>query len=238
MAMREVIAKPLINLGTRAWNKVLRAGFPPRPDHMYECERIGSDYGGYHIVLTGISKSTIIYSLGVGEDASFDIALIERFGLTVHAFDPTPKSIVWVTSNNLSNNFKMHNVGIAAFDGEMTFYPPDNPSHVSHTIYKRSEAAHDPISFPVKRLSTVMKELGHSHIDVLKMDIEGAEYSVIDDLLKSGIRPQQMLIEFHHRFNNVGVGMTRKAIGTIRKMGYGIFYASASSDDMGFVRVK
>jgi len=37
------------------------------------------------------------------------------------------------------------------------------------------------------------------------MDIEGAEYEVIDDLIASGIRPKQILVEFHHRFKNVGV---------------------------------
>ena len=37
-----------------------------------------------------------------------------------------------------------------------------------------------------------MKELGHNKIDILKMDIEGAEYAVINDIERSGIRPEQI----------------------------------------------
>ena len=41
-----------------------------------------------------------------------------------------------------------------------------------------------------------------SRIDILKMDIEGAEYDVIDDIINSPVPIAQVLIEFHHRFPN------------------------------------
>jgi len=37
-----------------------------------------------------------------------------------------------------------------------------------------------------------MAKLGHSSLDILKMDIEGAEYDVIKEILSSGIRPRQV----------------------------------------------
>jgi hypothetical protein len=40
------------------------------------------------------------------------------------------------------------------------------------------------INAPVKSLETIMKTLGHSHVDVLKFDIEGAELRVIPGLIK------------------------------------------------------
>lgn len=43
-----------------------------------------------------------------------------------------------------------------------------------------------------------MKELSHSVIDILKIDIEGSEYDVIEDLINSKIRPKELLNEFHH----------------------------------------
>jgi hypothetical protein len=65
---------------------------------LYRCstEFLGTVYGGWTICLDGISESSIVYSFGVGEDASFDLAVIERYGAEVHAFDPTPSSIDWV----------------------------------------------------------------------------------------------------------------------------------------------
>jgi len=59
--------------------------------------------------------------------------------------------------------------------------------------------------------------LKHSKIDLLKMDIEGAEYSVLKDMESVNIRPKQLLIEFHHRFPNVGIGETKKAIRIVKE---------------------
>ena len=57
----------------------------------------------------------------------------------------------------------------------------------------------------MRRVATLMRDLGHERLDVLKMDIEGAEYEVVADVLASGIDIGQLLIEFHHRFSNVGI---------------------------------
>ena len=52
-----------------------------RPDIVCVKERLGSDYGGWDVVTTNMDTHSIVYSLGVGKDASFDIALIEKFDL-------------------------------------------------------------------------------------------------------------------------------------------------------------
>ena len=39
-------------------------------------------------------------------------------------------------------------------------------------------------SFEVKKLSTIMKELGHQWVDVLKIDIEGNEWPVLEGMIK------------------------------------------------------
>lgn len=54
-------------------------------------QRLGSTYGGWHVVPDGISPESVVYSFGIGEDISFDTAFIATYGTTVHAFDPTPK---------------------------------------------------------------------------------------------------------------------------------------------------
>jgi FkbM family methyltransferase len=207
-----------------------------KPDVICVKERLGTEYGGWDVVNATLNADSVVYSFGVGEDASFDVALIEKFGLVVHAFDPTPKSIEWVKTQKFSDRFVMHDYGIADHDGSISFHPPDNPDHVSHTILDRPSTRAKAISVPVKRLSTIMNELGHQRIDLMKMDIEGAEYGVIDDICASGIRPGQLLVEFHHRFPGVGVGKTKAAINTIKAMGYQLFSVSASNGEYCFVR--
>jgi len=198
----------------------------------------GSGYGGWDIIEKHIDAESVVYSFGVGEDASFDLSLIDKFGLTVYAFDPTPKSISWVKSQNFSENFKMHGYGLAAFDGFVSFNPPSNPDHVSHTILDRVETKGKSIEVEVKKLKTIMDEIGHKKIDLLKMDIEGAEYQVIDDIIKSDIRPDQLLIEFHHRFSSVGIEKSKAAIEALNNAGYLVFSVSDNGEEYSFIYQK
>jgi len=64
----------------------------------------------------------------------------------------------------------------------------------------RAEQQSRVFTLPVKTLQTIMRELGHKVVDVMKMDVEGSEYmfleSAIDDFDCPPIR--QMSIEWHH----------------------------------------
>ncbi|RYF85668.1 MAG: FkbM family methyltransferase [Chitinophagaceae bacterium] len=51
----------------------------------------------------------------------------------------------------------------------------------------------------VDRLSSIMKEQNHSHIDILKLDIEGAEFEVIDTMIADNIDIRVFCVEFHTR---------------------------------------
>jgi predicted PolB exonuclease-like 3'-5' exonuclease len=93
----------------------------------------------------------------------------------------------------------------------------------------------DGVKAPIKRLQTIMKELGHNHIDVLKMDIEGGEYEVIEDMLASSIKPKQLLVEFHHRWAEIGFQKTRKAIQDLHAAGYKRFYLSPAKEEISFL---
>lgn len=149
---------------------------------------------------------------------------------------PTQRSIEWVKNNIKDPRFVMHEIGVAAFDGEVKFNPPENPDHVSHEILECESTQANAIRVKVKRLVSIMKELGHGKIDLIKLDIEGAEYEVIDVLLKSNILPKQLLVEFHHRFPKVGI---EKSIGTIKRLrdvGYKILSISETNEEYCFIR--
>ncbi|PYV96060.1 MAG: FkbM family methyltransferase [Acidobacteria bacterium] len=194
---------------------------------------LGNEGACWCVSPEGISESSVVYSVGVGEDISFDLDLIQRYRLRVHAFDPTPRSIGWVQSQVLPEEFVFHSYGVAGFDGTCLFSPASDPAYVSHTLLPRS-TPWPAVELPVYRLATIMKMLGNTAIDVLKMDIEGAEYEVLFDLLASGIRPRQILVEFHHRWPELGVGRTRRAVRELNQAGYWIFNVSASGEEYSF----
>lgn len=69
---------------------------------------LGTDYGGWTLVGDNLGNSSTIYSSGVGNDISFDIAAIERFGCKVHGFDPSPPVAEWIKSQKLPPNYIFH----------------------------------------------------------------------------------------------------------------------------------
>lgn len=211
--------------------------FFPQEDWHGNISRLGSMYGGWSVAVDYINANSVVYSFGVGEDVSFDLELIAQFGVIVHAFDPTPKSITWVHRQNFSTNFVFHEYGIADFDGDVSFHPPENSTHISHTILNRATTSAQAIIVPVKKLKTILQELGHQHIDLLKMDIEGAEYQVIDDLVHSNVRPTQLLVEFHHRFPNIGLNKTRNSFYQLKAIGYRLFSVSPSGEEFSFIKI-
>lgn len=199
-------------------------------------ERLGTSYGGWSVLPGRLSKDSVVYGVGVGQDASWDLAMIERFGCEVHAFDPTPRSVRWVASRSWPAGWRFHPWGLAAFDGEAEFVMPNaDPEWSSYVMNAPAGGtAYEKVRVPVKRLETVMRELGHGRIDVLKMDIEGAEYDVIDDLLKGSIRPGQLLVEFHYWQDLPAVERMRRSVEGLHRAGYRAFARSAHGPEISF----
>ena len=200
---------------------------------------IGGDangYGAWPVVLTELNTDSIIYAAGIGTDISFDVEIMEHTGASVHAFDPTPGSLEWLRKQMVPKNFHVHPWGLANYDGEASFYLPENASYISHSIVYGEEIGRKSIKVPVKRIKSIMKELGHDHIDLLKIDIEGAEYEVIDDLIKSEVHVKQFLVEFHHRMHREALEKARQSFFSLHKAGYKIFAISARGEEYGFIR--
>ena len=206
-----------------------------RPQLTLPMEHIGSSYGGWSVAPHKITSDSVVYSFGVGEDISFDLGMISQFGVTVHAFDPTPRSIAWLHAQTTPIGFRFHEYGIANYDGVARFFPPDNRTFVSYSAVHRGSLATGLVDAPVRRLSSIMQQLGHEHIDVLKMDIEGSEYDVIEDVLRSNVSVNQLLVEFHHFMPSIPLRRTREALLSLRAAGFELFSVSSSEREYSFI---
>ena len=192
-------------------------------------EYLGSQYGGWTIETGSITSESVVYSVGVGTDISFDLELIERFGCEVHAFDPTPRCLEWISQQSLPSQFSFHPIGLAAFDGQAEFHFPANPEHVSLSMVEQHLEESVPVSCEVRTLKTLLEENGHDRIDLLKIDIEGAEYDVISNVIQNGPLPQYLLAEFHHHFDGISRQQTITSLEQLKRSGYSCF----AKDDYG-----
>lgn len=207
---------------------IYRHDVHPRKIHL------GSVYGGWTIVPELLDTSSVVYSVGVGNDISFDLELIRRFGATVHGFDPSPLAIEWIAAQDLPANYFFHPWGLSALDGSTDFFAP-----VSGGMYslRKEQLKEEPIrtQVPMQRLSTIAKSLGTEKIDLLKIDVEGAEYDLLPDIIASPAPIKQLMIEFHHRIGIESLATTIRSVNRLRDAGFQLFHVSETSSEFSFL---
>lgn len=207
-----------------------------RPEASPPLEVFGEAQGGWTLCPSGLTKDAVVYSVGVGTDISFDLDLIDRLGATVHAFDPTPACVAWIREQSLPASFVFHPTGIADLDGTLDFHPPRKAESVHFTPVKRyRKRSGTTVRAPVRRLKTLMDELGHDRIDLLKIDIEGGEYGVIRDLTDNPVPVRQLLVEFHHNYPSISFRQTVEAVHSLRGAGFLITNISPRSYEISFL---
>lgn len=195
-----------------------------------DCAHLGSAYGGWAIPAARIDPTWICYSAGVGEDASFDIALT-NMGCQVVAIDPTPRAVDYIKPVvAMHPNLSFVPYALWTEDDEIDFFPPENPEHVSFSATNRQETA-NPVRVPARSLRSIMSEFGHTRIDLLKLDIEGAEYPVLDSWGLEGLGVQVLCVEYH---NDHGLRRMWGAVRTVMHRGYEI--GAVNRTDVTFIR--
>ena len=199
----------------------------------------GNNYGGFYIIPSLISKNAIVYSFGVGKDISFDRKLIDSFECQIFAFDPTPDSIAWCKLQKLPKQFKFYEFGLSNKTKNTTFFLPKNKDHVSGSVVEHDNVCPNN-SVPVKMKSfiDILKYFKHESIDLVKMDIEGSEYDVIESIVLSGINIKQIVLEIHERFFQNGKEKTIKLLETLKNNDFLLHSISNSYEELSFVHKK
>jgi len=186
-----------------------------------------------------ILPGDIVYSIGICDDIAFEEVLMKDYAVSVFAFDPTPHSVNWIASKQLSDNFTFKPWGVAGTDGQLNLYPrlskKGKRSKIMYTFQKEKNKTKDAIIVDAYTIGSMAKKLGHTHIDILKMDVEGAEYEALASLMETNIRPRIILVEFHHRFSGFGKSKTEQAILQLRKNGYEVSGKSNTEREVCFV---
>jgi FkbM family methyltransferase len=160
-------------------------------------QRLGNRYGGYVVPLDLIDEGWICYSGGLGEDISFELELVARCRCHIYGFDPVPKSASYVTATVDGNDrFTFLPVGLWSTDSPVEFFVPANAGHVSHSILNLQKT-NDSITATCRSLQSLMREFGHHRIDLLKLDVEGAEYEVLEPVFAGDLSCRVLCIDFH-----------------------------------------
>lgn len=185
---------------------------------------LGDKYGGWYICppVNPIDyKDAIVYSIGVGRNIAWDKAMMETFSTIHHAWDPTPTALDFVSKQSFPEGYHFHATGLAAEDGNLTLKLPLSNGD-SYTVIEFQEKAQDGtvVTVPVLSVKSMMNSLNHTSLAILKMDVEGAEFDVLDTWEKENwkVPAGQVLIEFHERYFKHEDGWEKKVENAIKIM--------------------
>jgi FkbM family methyltransferase len=177
-----------------------------------------------------LNESSVIYSGGVGKDIAFERDLVERYGCAIVLLDPSPTGRETMAQpENQIPEFKFFPVALARRCGEVILAPPGNPEEGSWFADSNHSAG---IKVPSVDLQSLMRENGHTRIDLLKLDIEGSEYEVIDGLLTAGVPVEQLCVEFHHgmlTLPGIRRNQTIRAMFKLAMHGYKLVHVEGSN---------
>lgn len=201
-----------------------------RPAVRDDLELVGSVYGRKWVPTSLLNAKSIVYCVGCGEDISFDLGLIKRFGCDVYGFDPTPRAIKHVETHGQNPKYHFTPVGLWTEDTKLKFYLNDNPMWVSGSIVGLTGTTNS-IEVDVRTLKTIMRDNGHAHLDLLKIDVEGVEYDIFNDLIEHRIFPACITVDFDQP---TPLKKTRAMIQTLDQHGYDLVKIQAW--DFLFVR--
>jgi FkbM family methyltransferase len=178
---------------------------------------LGGDYGSWTVPGGLIRPEWVCYSVGAGGDISFDMELIERWGIRVRAIDPVPDYITRALDQaGGDERLTAHQFAIATSDGPMRMQLTHDPNSESVSpvgLYDSNSY----VEFQGRTLPSLMAELGDPRIELLKLDIEGGEYDVIPELDLRALGVEVFSTQLHHV---ASVSRARALVSGLAAQGY------------------
>ena len=175
----------------------------------------------FQIVPNFAKKGGIAYCFGIGFDYTFEQEIAKKYGMAVWAFDPSPEVVKEMAARK-DEGITFIPYGLSDKDGKKAFHSPS--LGFDYSELNAPWAKGEMIELETRRLTSIMNELGHNHIDLLKLDIEGSEYSALPDIIESGIFPKQICIETHARVFEDSVSKIRWVKSFLNSNGYSMVY--------------
>jgi len=175
-------------------------------------------------VVDHLSPASIVYSAGVGQDITFEHALVQRVGCHIQLFDPSPTGVATMAlAANQHPLIHFSAIGLADEDGLVDFEPPADPAEGSYLLTTAGVGAAT-CHFPCKTLRSVMDGLGHTRIDLLKLDIEGFEYGILEQIVTDGLHVGQICVEVHPRIVPDGRRRTEALMASLARAHYRLIH--------------
>lgn len=146
---------------------------------------------GHHIWPAPLTKDSVVVDAGAHR-GEFSAEIIRRFGCQCHLVEANPKLVETLI---VAGAESITPAALDAHDGRGMLHVSENPEATG--LFNAGSVTTN-VEVETISLVTLMQRLGIAKIDILKLDIEGAEFDLIastpDQILQ---RINQITVEFH-----------------------------------------
>lgn len=116
------------------------------------------------------------------------------------AFEPNPEAFRLLVRNVAANslsNVRLYNVALAAAAGELPFYFGDDGASLTGSLQPHAAGVRA-VRVPARQLADYLAP--NLVVDLLKLDVEGAEDAILTDLDRAGLLGciRQYIVEYHY----------------------------------------
>ncbi len=172
------------------------------PEHQYDLIRLGGNYdGGYLVERNSIENSKFLLSAGMAWDFSFEKDYLKKTGKTIYCYDHT-LNFQYFIFTWLFIFFKR----LILLKGLKKISKAFNNIFLPIKFYnffknKETHYMNFGLGLSDNRIKTLEEVIIDCELDkdvFIKIDIEGDEYRVLDDLVKHADKIIGLVIEFHN----------------------------------------
>ncbi|MDQ1709840.1 MAG: hypothetical protein QOG49_1225 [Frankiaceae bacterium] len=141
-----------------------------------------------------LGPDAVVYDVG-GYEGNFAADVLCLFGCHIEVFEPIPDFFDIIRQRfRLNPNVRAHQFGLSGADADVLMTMERGAS--SAVI-----VAEVPPTEPVRLrdIAAVLAELGHASVDLMKINIEGGEYDLLDRMIECDLtgRVRHLQIQFH-----------------------------------------
>ena len=144
-----------------------------------------------------LTPDSIVLDIG-GFKGDFAAAISNKFKCNIHIFEPMKDHAAQIANRSKNNNkVFVHPVGVGGKSEDITIYIPEGKDEA--TMHPGDSTIAGKANIKVVDVVEEFKNIEATHVDLMKLNIEGAEFDLLDRLIAKNLHKKvtDIQIQFH-----------------------------------------
>ncbi len=185
-----------------------------------------------------LGEGSMVLDCGANE-GGFSAWISQHTLATVHAFEPDPRMFARLQRNPLPR-VTYHELAVDGWSGEFDLALAQNDHQASSAIYTVNPSHQNTVPVQKVSLDDFCRSQAITRIDLLKLDIEGAELNALEQTSATLLQSTaQITVEFHDFINPADLPRIKKVFKRLKSLGFhGIRFSHHTWGDCLFINQR